>query len=68
MNEFLEKVRAFAEAHNIHPSTVVQRGGKLGGAVWSRWEAGEGSPTLKTADKILRYMEKNSAPVGEDAT
>lgn len=56
------KVRAYAKALNIHPSTVVQRAAKLGGAAWARWEAGTGSPTLRTADKILKYIADNPIP------
>lgn len=58
----MEKVRAYAAALGVAPSTVVQRAAKLGGAAWAKWEAGDGSPTLRTADKILKYIEENPAP------
>lgn len=58
----MEKVRTYADALGIQPSTVVQRAAKLGGAAWAKWEAGDGSPTLRTADKILKYMEENPVP------
>jgi len=50
------EVCTYAAALNIQPSTVVQRAAKVGGSVWSKWEAGRGSPTLRTADKILKYI------------
>lgn len=59
----MEKVRAYADALGVQPSTVVQRAAKLGGAAWAKWEAGDGSPTLRTADKILKYMQENPAPL-----
>lgn len=59
----MEKVRAYAGALGVQPSTVVQRAAKLGGAAWAKWEAGDGSPTLRTADKILKYMHENPASV-----
>ncbi len=55
----MDRVRAYADALGIHPSTVVQRAARIGGAKWAKWEAGEGSPTLRTADRILKYMEDN---------
>lgn len=62
MEQFLIKVSVYANALDIHPSTVVQRAAKMGGAAWAKWEAGSGSPTLKTADKILKYMADNPVP------
>lgn len=66
MEQFMEKVRGYADALGVHPSTVVQRAAKLGGAAWAKWEAGAGSPTLATADKILSYIEANPAAVEKD--
>ncbi len=63
-----EKVHTYAAALGVKPSTVVQRAAKLGGAAWAKWEAGDGSPTLRTADMILKYMEENPAPVLPTAT
>lgn len=57
----MEEVRAYADALGVQPSTVVQRAAKLGGAAWAKWEAGDGSPTLRTADKILKYIKENPA-------
>lgn len=59
----MEQVRRYALALGVQPSTVVHRAAKVGGAVWARWEAGDGSPTLRTADKILKYMADNPAPL-----
>ena len=68
MEQFMQKVRAYADALGIQPSTVVQRAAKLGGAAWAKWESGEGSPTLRTADKILKYMMENPAPSEDGGT
>ena len=61
MEQFMEEVRAYADALGVQPSTVVQRAAKLGGAAWAKWEAGDGSPTLRTADKILKYIKEHPA-------
>lgn len=63
MDQFLKEIREYADALGVQPSTVIQRAAKLGGAVWARWEAGNGSPTMMTADKIRRYIAEN--PVGD---
>jgi hypothetical protein len=68
MEQFMQKVRAYADAFGVHPSTIVQRAAKLNGAVWAKWEAEDGSPTLRTADKILKYIKDNPIPENrEDA-
>lgn len=59
MEQFLQAVRDYAEADGVQPSTVLQRAAGLGGAVWRKWENGNGSPTLKTADRIKEYMRDN---------
>lgn len=63
----MEKVRIYADAIGVQPSTVAQTAGKVNGKAWSRWEAGEGSPTLRTADKILKYMAENPVPVPSES-
>lgn len=64
MEEFLKEVRSYADALGVQPSTVVQRAAQVGGLTWAKWEAGTGSPTLKTADKIRDYIKNNPVPVG----
>lgn len=59
MEQFMQQVRAYAEALGVAPTTIVQRAAKVSGAAWSRWEVGAGSPTLATADKILKYIADN---------
>jgi DNA-binding transcriptional regulator YiaG len=59
MEQFMQQVRAYADALNIHPSTVIQRAANGGGNSWPKWESGKSSPTLKTADKILKYIAEN---------
>ncbi|WP_121068365.1 helix-turn-helix domain-containing protein [Chachezhania antarctica] len=68
MEQFMDMVRAYADALGVRPSTVIQRAAKLGGSAWSKWEAGDGSPTLKTADKIVKYMEQNPAQTETETT
>lgn len=58
----MQQVSAYADALGIHPSTVIQRAAKVGGAAWAKWDAGEGSPTLRTADRILKYMADRPVP------
>tara|TARA_R110002049_G_scaffold45609_9_gene133010 strand:- start:2513 stop:2734 length:222 start_codon:yes stop_codon:yes gene_type:complete len=62
MDEFLEKVRAYADALGVSPTTVVQRAKCGGGGTWSKWESGTGSPTMLNADKLLKYMAENPVP------
>lgn len=59
MEQFLQAVRDYAAADGVQPSTVLQRAVGLSGSVWQRWEEGKGSPTLKTADRIMAYMKDN---------
>lgn len=63
----MQQVRAYAKALGVEPTTVVQRAAKVSGAAWSRWDVGAGSPTLATADKILKYMTDNPAPEAQVA-
>lgn len=58
-------IRSYAKALGVHPSTVIQRAAKLGGATWAKWEAGGSSPTLLTSDKILNYIKENPIPEAE---
>lgn len=59
MDEFMQQVRAYAEALEVLPTTVVQRAAKVSGSAWARWESGDGSPTMIVADKISKYMADN---------
>lgn len=59
MDEFMQQVRAYAEALEVLPTTVVQRAAKVSGSAWARWESGDGSPTMIVADKISKYMSDN---------
>lgn len=65
MEQFMHQVRTYASALNIHPSTVIQRAARVGGNSWPKWESGKSSPTLKTADKILKYIADNPAPASD---
>ncbi|MBF9042980.1 XRE family transcriptional regulator [Rhodobacterales bacterium HKCCE4037] len=62
MEQFMNDVREYAQSMGVSPSTVVQNATKLGGGAWSRWEAGTGSPTLKTVDQIRKYITENPKP------
>lgn len=59
MDEFMDKVRRYADLVGVSPSTIIQRAAKLGGTTWSKWESGGGSPSMKTVDKILKYIAEN---------
>jgi hypothetical protein len=59
MDEFMDKVRGYAGLVGVSPSTIIQRAAKLGGTTWSKWESGGGSPSMKTVDKILKYIADN---------
>lgn len=59
MEQFLKEVRDYAAAIGVQPSTVVQRAAGMGGAKWSRWVAGDSSPTLRTVDKVRAYIAEN---------
>jgi len=61
----MNKVRGYACALGVSPSTVIQRAAKLSGATWSKWESGAGSPNMNTADKILKYIAENPVPEAE---
>lgn len=63
MEQFLADVRAYAAACGLEPGTVVQRAGGVSGSSWGKWESGDGSPTLRTADRIRAYMQANPPPV-----
>ena len=58
----MAEVRAYAVQFGIAPSTVIQKAGAGGGGVWAKWESGGGSPTLRTVDRLRRYMADNPPP------
>lgn len=58
MEKLMSEIRAYASAHEIEPSTVVQRAGAGGGGTWKKWETGR-SCTMHTAEKLRRYMGEN---------
>ncbi|MEX5599133.1 helix-turn-helix domain-containing protein [Pseudophaeobacter sp. C1-32P7] len=62
MEQFMEEVRAYAEQYGVAPSTVIQRVGVGGGGTWAKWESGTGSPTLRTVDRLRKYMADNPPP------
>jgi transcriptional regulator with XRE-family HTH domain len=68
MKQFMEEIRAYAARLGISPSTVIQKAGVGGGGTWSKWESGEGSPTLRTVDRLRRYMADNPPLDGGQAT
>ena len=65
MEQFIEEIRTYAQAHGLHPSTVIQRAGCGGGMTWSKWLNGK-SCTLQTADRLRRYMADNPASEGPE--
>jgi hypothetical protein len=67
MDEFISEVRVYAKLVGLKPSTVIQSAGAGGGGTWARWERREGSPTLRTADRIRAWMIANPPKSNEDA-
>ena len=62
MEEFIAEIRAYAIRVGVMPTTVIQRAKVGGGRTWRKWEAGESSPTLITADRVRKYMSENPPP------
>jgi len=62
MEQFLSDIRAYAERVGLKPSTVIQKAKAGNGATWERWEEGKSSPTLKTVERVRRYMAANPPP------
>lgn len=60
----MTEIRAYAAAMELQPTTVVQNSGCGGGSTWPKWEAG-GACTLKTAEKIRKYMADNPPAAAE---
>lgn len=59
MEQFLNDIRAYAEAKGVKPSTVLQLAAGTGGTAWRRWESGESTPTFATVEKVRAYMRAN---------
>ena len=57
----MEEVRAYARACGLKPTTVVQNADCGGGAAWQKWERG-GTCSMRTADKLRKYMADNPLP------
>lgn len=64
----MEEIRAYAARLGNSPSTVIQKAGVGGGGTWSKWESGDGSPTLRTVDRLRQYMANNPPLDGGQAT
>lgn len=60
----MAEIRAYAAQVGVMPTTVIQRANVGGGGTWRRWEEGESSPTLATADRVRSYMAENPPPAG----
>lgn len=54
----MDDIRAYARRSGIKPATVLQKVG-LSGTTWGRWEDGVSSPTLRTLEKVRKYMADN---------
>ena len=67
MEKLISEIEAYAAAHRMSPSSVLQAAVKsYGGSVWARWKSG-GNCNIDTADKIRAYMAANPPPVEGDA-
>ncbi|MCG7625562.1 XRE family transcriptional regulator [Epibacterium sp. Ofav1-8] len=62
----MAEVREYAARVGVKPTTVIQRAKAGGGGTWRKWEEGESSPTLITADRVRRYMAENPPAVMND--
>lgn len=58
MEQLMQEIRDYAARRGVLPSTVVQRGGKQGGTVWARWEAGA-SCSHRVSERIRKWMDDN---------
>ncbi|OIQ42797.1 MAG: hypothetical protein BM560_01030 [Roseobacter sp. MedPE-SWde] len=71
MEQFLEEMRAYAEAVGRSPQHILRQALGASWSQWKAWEEGQASPTLNTVDKIRQYMADNPspcvAPPAEDA-
>lgn len=54
----MTEIRAYALLCGLMPSTVVQNAQCGGGGAWRKWEAG-GSCSMRTADKLRKFMADN---------
>lgn len=59
MEKLISEIECYAAARGVKPATVLQVAAKLSGTTWSRWVAGEASCTMRTMEKIRRYMVDN---------
>lgn len=61
MEQLIAEVRAYATLRDIKPDTVLQLAANLSGTTWKKWVDGKSSCTLKTMDRIRKYMADNPA-------
>lgn len=62
MEQFLKELEAYAKLLGVQPTTVIQRAKVGNGGTWGKWSTGAGSPTLRTADRLRKYMAENPTP------
>ena len=55
----MQDIRAYAQSIGLSPGTIIQRSGCGNGGAWGKWERGDSSPTMVTADKLRAYMADN---------
>lgn len=65
MEQLIQEIEAYAAAVGLQPTTVIQHAGCGGGGAWPKWKSGESACTLRTADRLRRYMADNPPPEAE---
>lgn len=64
MDKFLADVESYAARAGLSPSTVAQLAANVSGSRWALWRSGKASPTARTMDRILEWIESHPvAPV-----
>lgn len=64
MEQFIQRIRDYADAVGKPPQAVLRAAIDANWGQWDAWVSGQRSPTLKTADRVLKYIEANPVPNG----
>ncbi len=69
MEKLIQEIEAFAAEFGITPQKLLRDAINAEWGRWQKWKAGEASPTLLIADKIVAHMTTRRAEANrsEDA-